>query len=95
MSNIYKDIELLSESDVEQKFVYKFLTIDEPIGLGYSDSDFRTKVDIRKLTIDKGNKKKLYYPDYAIIIDGLPSVIIEAKTPDEDVIDKQGFMQLK
>lgn len=87
MSNIYKDIELLSESDVEQKFVYKFLTIDEPIGLGYSDSDFRTKVDIRKLTIDKGNKKKLYYPDYAIIIDGLPSVIIEAKTPDEDVIE--------
>lgn len=87
MSNLYMDIQLLSESDVEQKFVYKLLTLEEPIGLGYSDSDFRTKVDIRKLTIDKGNKKKLYYPDYAIIIDGLPAVILEAKTPGEDVIE--------
>lgn len=85
MSNLYNDIEFFSESDVEQKFVQKLLVLDNPIGLGYSDSDFRTKADIRKLTIDKGNNKKLYYPDYAIIIDGLPAVIIEAKAPGEDL----------
>lgn len=78
---------LLSESDVEQKFVNVLLTQDIPIGLGYSDFDFRTKADIRKIAIDKGTKKKLYYPDYAIIVNGLPSIIIEVKTPDENVME--------
>lgn len=85
MSNVYQTIELISESDVEQKFLYKLLTTQYPDGLGYDPSDFKTKVDIRKLTIDKGNKKKLYFPDYAVVIDGVPSVIIEAKTPGEDL----------
>ena len=87
MTSFYSDLELINESDVEQKFVYKFLTNPPPYGLGYMDSDFRTKTDIKKLTIDKGNKKKLYYPDYAIIIDGLPCVIIEVKSPGEDIAE--------
>jgi Type I restriction enzyme R protein N terminus (HSDR_N) len=87
MTNIYMGKDLSSESDVEQKIVNILLTQDIPIGLGYSDFDYRTKVDIRKIAIDKGTKKKLYYPDYAIIIDGLPAVIIEAKTPDENLME--------
>lgn len=76
---------LLSESDVEQKLIYSFLTTPEPEGLGYTDFDFRTKADIRKISIDKGGKKKLYYPDYAVIVNGLPAIIIEAKSPGEDL----------
>jgi len=85
MGNIYSDIDLVTESDVEQKFIYKLLTTPSPVGLGYSDADFRTKADIRKLTIDKGANRKLYYPDYAIITNGLPTIIIEAKTPGENI----------
>lgn len=74
-----------SESDVEQKFIVPLLVQASPDGLGYSETDFRTKVDIRKLAIDKGSSKKLYYPDYAIVCDGLPLLIIEAKTPGQDI----------
>lgn len=76
-----------SESDVEQKFIVPLLVQASPDGLGYSETDFRTKVDIRKLAIDKGNSKKLYYPDYAIVCDGLPLLIIEAKTPGQNLIE--------
>ena len=79
------DNSIITESDVEQKFVYGLITNPLPFGLGYSNQDFRTKGDIRKLTIDKGGKKKLYYPDYAVVANGLPVVIIEAKTPKEDL----------
>lgn len=85
MSNIYSDVELITESDVEQKFICKLLTTPNPHGLGYSEADFRTKADIRKLAIDKGANRKLYYPDYAIIINGLPVIIIEAKVPGENI----------
>jgi hypothetical protein len=85
MSNGYDNLNLITESDVEQKLIYKLLTTQSPIGLGYADSDFQTKNDIRQITIGKGNSKKLYFPDYAIIIDGIPIVIIEAKAPDEDL----------
>lgn len=85
MGNRYENLNLLSESDVEQKFIVNLLTFEEPEGLGFSSSDYKTKVDIRKITIDKGTKKKLYYPDYAIVMDGLPLMIIEAKAPGEDL----------
>ena len=85
MSNGYSDLVLNNESDVEQKFVLPLLVNPEPIGFGLQPSDFWTKTSIRKILIYKGNKKKLYYPDYAIVIDGLPFVIIEAKAPGEDL----------
>ena len=72
----WQTAEVVNESDVEQKIIYKLLTTDEPNGLGYSNADILTKPDIRKITIDKGSKEKLYYPDYVIIAGGLPSVII-------------------
>ncbi|MBH0311079.1 S1 RNA-binding domain-containing protein [Alcaligenes faecalis] len=85
MSDSYKRMELITESDVEQKFIYKLLTDPEPIGLGYGEDDFLTKPDIRKLLIDKGTSKKLYYPDYAVVCDGLPLLIVEAKAPGSDL----------
>jgi type I site-specific restriction endonuclease len=85
MATLAKIDSSASESDVEQKFIVSLLLQAAPDGLGYSDVDYRTKVDIRKLAIDKGNSKKLYYPDYAIVCDGLPLLIIEAKTPGQDL----------
>ncbi|WP_382408709.1 type I restriction endonuclease [Glaciecola siphonariae] len=79
----YREIKLETESDVEQKFIYQLLTAEEPFGLGFADRDFVTKKSIKKIKIDKGNKSKLYYPDYAIVIDGVPLAIIEAKAPGE------------
>ena len=79
------DSQIITESDVEQKFIYSLLTNPSPLGLGYLDSDIRTKNDIRKILIDKGSKSKLYFPDYAIIINGLPLIIVEAKSPEEDI----------
>lgn len=79
--------DILTESDVEQKFVLPLLINKSPLGLDYTFSDFKTKRDIRKIKIDKGNSSKYYFPDYAIIHSGLPLLIIEAKKPGEDLME--------
>ncbi|AGF80099.1 ribosomal protein S1 (plasmid) [Desulfocapsa sulfexigens DSM 10523] len=81
-----KDIK--NESDVEQKFILPLLTNSQPVGLGYSSCDFRTKPDIRQLEIDKGRAKKLYYPDYIVILHGLPVLVIEAKHPEDNNLEE-------
>ncbi|MCZ8217130.1 MAG: type I restriction enzyme HsdR N-terminal domain-containing protein, partial [Cyclobacteriaceae bacterium] len=76
---------LNSESDVEQKIIWPLLTNPEPLGLGYHQTEIQTKFSLKKLEIDKGAKSHLYYPDYLITIDGIPTIIIEAKKPLEDL----------
>jgi type I site-specific restriction-modification system R (restriction) subunit len=80
-----KEIQSFTESDVELKVIYPLLTTPNPEGLGYFEYHIQTKHSIKKLTIDKGTSSKLYYPDLAIIIEGLPIIIIEAKKPNEDL----------
>lgn len=82
-----------NESDVEQKFVYPLLTSGLPYGLGYNEFEIRTKPNIRKFKIDKGKSEKYYFPDYIILIDGLPVLIVEAKHPNEDLDD--GFREAR
>jgi Type I restriction enzyme R protein N terminus (HSDR_N) len=77
--------DLANESDVEHKFLWPLLTSTIPTGLGYLLVDIKTKPDIRRLRIDKGNAEKLYHPDYVIVIAGIPVFIIEAKHPSQDV----------
>ncbi len=77
--------ELKNESDVEQKLVLPILTSQPPLGLGFLVSDFRTKPDIRQIQIGKGSSSKLYFPDYVVIMQGLPLMIIEVKRPGEDL----------
>ena len=79
--------DIISESDVEQKFVLPLLINKSPLGLEYTLSDFKTKNVIRKIKIDKGGSSKYYFPDYAIIHIGLPLLIIEAKKPGEDLME--------
>src|SRR5688572_11886190 len=79
--------DLITESDVEQKLVLPLLTTSSPLGLGYAISELRTKLSIRRFQIDKGKAQKLYYPDYLVLLEGLPVLIVEVKTPGEDVVE--------
>ena len=78
-------IELTTESDVEQKLLFPLLTVDVPHGLGLGTPDILTKTSIRRLEIDKGTRRRLYFPDYMVVIAGLPVVVIEAKAPRESL----------
>lgn len=70
-----------NESDVEQKIIYPLLTELYPSGLGIDKNYIKTKANVKRLDIGKGSDKKLYFPDYAIAVDGYPIAIIEAKAP--------------
>ena len=76
-----------TESDVEQKFIYPFLSSDAPMGLEFSDSEILTKHLLKKALIDKGQKRHYYYPDYVISLRGLPVLVVEAKAPSEQLTD--------
>ncbi|MBH0049016.1 type I restriction enzyme HsdR N-terminal domain-containing protein [Pseudoalteromonas sp. SWYJZ19] len=70
-----------NESDVEQKIIYPMLNKAYPVGLGVDDMYIKTKANIRRLQIGKGQEGKLYFPDYLVVIDGYPAICIEAKAP--------------
>lgn len=78
---------LVTESDVEQKLIYPFLTSADPIGLGLDDSQVLTKHVLRQVLIGKGQKQKYYYPDYLVSIRGIPVLVLEAKKPSEPLED--------
>lgn len=79
---------ILNESDVEQKFIVPILTSSYPQGLGFSSFDYRTKPDLKKIKINKGKSEKLYFPDYVIVLSGIPIAIIEAKEPNDDNLEE-------
>jgi hypothetical protein len=77
--------DLNNESDVEQKFLIHIITAKLPNGLGYKPYDYRTKDTLSKIQIDKGDSKKQYRPDYMIFSKGMPAIVVEAKSPKEDI----------
>lgn len=77
--------DLVTESDVEQKLLWPLLTTPFPTGLGLIPSDVLTKMSIRRLEVGKGTSRKLYFPDYMVVIAGLPVLVVEAKAPGEDL----------
>lgn len=79
---------IVTESDVEQKIIYPLLVAAAAVGLQYESAEIVTKGDIRKLSIDKLTKKKIYYPDYMVVIGGFPLLVIEAKKPDDPDIEE-------
>jgi hypothetical protein len=79
------ETDVVTESDVEQKIVMPLLTSDCPSGLGISPRAIRTKPNIRHFSIGKGKEQKLYYPDYIVVLAGLPVLVVEAKAPGEDL----------
>jgi Cdc6-like AAA superfamily ATPase len=77
--------ELHTESDVEQKLILPLLTNPHPGGLAYAQADIVTKLNIRRLQIGKGTARKLYFPDYLVVLAGLPVLVIEAKAVGESI----------
>jgi hypothetical protein len=77
--------DLQTESDVEQKLLWPLLTTGLPNGAGFLGADILTKINIRKLEIGKGTSKKLYFPDYLVVLGGLPVLVVEAKAPGQSV----------
>lgn len=71
---------LRNESDVEQFFVIRLLK-----ELGYKDANIFTKRTLPYHSTGKGLKKRLHRPDYAIKINKIWSLIIEAKHPEKDI----------
>jgi energy-coupling factor transporter ATP-binding protein EcfA2 len=80
-----KASDLNNESDVEQKLIYPLLVAPKPFGFGVPHSSIHTKANIKRFKIGKGSSEKLYYPDYLLVFSGLPLVVIEAKTPGENL----------
>lgn len=84
MSIYCKMDDLVTESDVEQKFLYQFLTEGYPLGCSYIPTYILTKHNIKPYVIGK-SKQTYYFPDYIIKFDGVPIMVIEAKRPGIDV----------
>lgn len=90
---MWQTTDLVNESDVEQKFLYRFFTEPHPQGMGLPDSVIQTKANVRRFSIGKGSEQKLYFPDYLIVMLGYPLVVIEAKGPGESV--EEGYRQAR
>jgi len=86
--------EINNESDVEQKFILPLLTRPYPMGLGYANRHIYTKTYINSQIIEKGNKAKHYIPDYLVYLQGIPVLVIEAKTPNTSLNDAYREAQL-
>lgn len=81
MKNKYcKRSALNNESDVEQKMLYP-LTRE----LGYTDTEIKTKDMIQAHLIGKGAERKKYSPDYVIEFQEKPILVLEAKSPEENI----------
>ena len=53
--------------------------------LGYGDADLLVKTSIRELKVGTGSGSSLYKPDYIVSASGFPALVIDAKSPDEDI----------
>ncbi|HEU0163127.1 MAG TPA: S1 RNA-binding domain-containing protein [Rhizomicrobium sp.] len=84
---------LKSESDVEQKLIAPLLVAPEPYGLAFGSSHIHTKANIRRFIIGKGKEQKSYFPDYLIVLAGIPLQVWEAKSPNEDI--EPGFREAR
>lgn len=81
--NIYCNLEDLSnEASVEAFFMTPMLQ-----DLGFPNKNIKTKESITKLKIAKGSKSYFYKPDYCIVLNKSPKIIIDAKSPTENIED--------
>jgi hypothetical protein len=79
-----------SEGDVEMKLVTPLLL--NKLGLGYFNEDVKNKSYMAPTTIDKGaGKTRGYYPDYSIVLNSLPVMVVEVKDLHEKV--EEGFRE--
>lgn len=83
MKNLFCDLsDLKNEAAVESYFIDRLLSY-----LGYLDEDIALKESISEYAVGKGSKKSLYKPDYVIKGSGVPAIVIDAKSPKENICD--------
>ncbi|HEY8271749.1 MAG TPA: N-6 DNA methylase [Pseudobdellovibrionaceae bacterium] len=83
MKNIFcKLSDLKNEATVESYFIDRLLS-----DLGYADDDISLKESISEHAVGKGSKKSLYKPDYVVKSSGIPTIVIDAKSPKENIND--------
>lgn len=81
MKNMFCSLaDLKNEAAVESYFVDRLLQ-----HLGYEDEDIKLKTNISEYEVGKGSKKSLYKPDYVILSSGVPTIVIDAKSPNENI----------
>lgn len=74
--------ELTNEATVEAIFLIPLIW-----ELGYESSDVSFKESISEIPIGRGSKKVLYKPDFVLKANGIPYIVIDAKSPNENVDD--------
>lgn len=72
--------DLNNESSVEQFFVNRLIE-----HLGFQDGQIKTKESIESVLVSRGRKKINYKPDYIILEQRKPLLIIEAKATNESI----------
>ena len=83
LKNIFCTLsDLKNEAAVESYFIDRLLKY-----LGFSDEDISLKESISEYAIGKGSKKSLYKPDYVVKSSGIPTIVIDAKSPKENIND--------
>lgn len=81
LKNIFCDISnLTNEASVETWFVNPLLSY-----LSYQSSDIKLKTSLQEFKVGLGRKSVFYKPDYIISLDNFPVLVIDAKSPDEDI----------
>lgn len=72
--------DISNEAGVEKLFIDRLLE-----DLGYDDTDIYVKENISEFAVGKGSKKVLYKPDYILKSSGVPSIVIDAKSPKVNI----------
>ena len=79
--NIFCELSVLTnEASVEMFFINRLLEY-----LAYKDKNIKTKESIDNLIVSKGSKKINYKPDYVIVKDKEALLVIDAKSPTENI----------
>jgi len=73
---------LKNEASVENWFVDPLL-----LHLGFAPEDQLLKTSIRELKVGQGSGSSLYKPDYILIVNKFPTMVVDAKSPTEDLDD--------
>ena len=83
MENLFCDSNNLSnESDVESLFVDRLIS-----DLSFPDEKVKRKNSIDRLTIGAGSRSENYKPDYVLYFGEFPKIVIDAKSPSENIYD--------
>lgn len=85
-SNMFCSLrDLTNESSVEQFFGIRLLG-----ELGYNDSQIKTKESIETLKVSQGRRRVLYRPDYVLMLQRRPRLVMDAKATTEALDDWVG-----